>query len=188
MVTSNSRKGAEAERMVARYLREQGFWLADRRLREGRQDDQGDLDGIPLTTVQVKYVAERRLQTWITATLKQRNLAGTPLCLLVHRIKQRRPEGWDAYMPGGLGQDEAEAWTWVRMDLRLAVVALKNAITTFQPLPSDPFSNTTESPSVERWERPYALFTENGKRPSPMTSIEASSSAMPATPRAPQST
>lgn len=132
MTTANARKGAETERMVAKYLREQGFWLADRRLREGRRDDQGDIDGVPFTTVQVKYVAANRLPAWTADTLKQRENAGTPLCLLVVRTKYRAVEGWDAYMP--LPEliseplDEQEPWTWVRMDLRLAVLVLKEKI------------------------------------------------------------
>ncbi len=119
--------------MVAKYLREQGFWMADRRLREGRTDDQGDIDGVPYTTIQVKYVAANRMPAWVTDTLKQRENAGTPYCLLVVRTKYRGVEGWDAYLPAehlGLvpGGDIQEAWTWIRMDLRMAVVQLKALI------------------------------------------------------------
>jgi len=145
--------------MVAKYLREQGFWMADRMLREGRQNDKGDIEGVPFTTVQVKYVAQNRLQAWVTDTLKQRDNAGTPLCLLVVRTKYRSTEGWDAYMPstyfvasyefagGGPvpGQpDEAEAWTWMRMDLRFAVLVLKR-MTAALGTPSVPSSPTTTS-------------------------------------------
>lgn len=140
MPTANARKGAETERMVAAYLRLQGFPGADRRLREGRSDDQGDIDGVPYTVIQVKYVAKPALQAWVTATLKQRDTAGSPLCLLVVRVKGKPPQQWDAYMPSSYfmasyewgdgtpaaGQpDEREAWTWMRCDLRLAAVILK---------------------------------------------------------------
>lgn len=134
MTTANARKGAETERMVAKYLREQAFAAADRRLREGRADDQGDIDGVPYTVVQVKYVAKPALQAWATATLKQRDTAGVPFCLLVVRVKGKPPAQWDAYMPpltAGLGElatPEVEAWTWTRMDLRLAVVRLSEMI------------------------------------------------------------
>lgn len=128
MPNNNHAKGAKAERDVARYLRSVGFPLADRRLREGRRDDQGDIDGVPFTVIQVKHVEQKSLQTWMTDTLKQRDAAGVPLCVLVVRKLYKRPEGWDAYMPFGLDRDERESWTWVRMDLRLAVELLRTRI------------------------------------------------------------
>ena len=122
MPTANARKGSETERMVAKYLREQGFWMADRRLREGRRDDQGDIDGVPFTTIQVKYVAKPAYQAWVTDTLKQRDTAGTPYCLLVRRVPRKPVEQWEASMPDPRPElPESEAWTWHRMDLRLAV-------------------------------------------------------------------
>lgn len=124
MPTANARKGAEAERMVARYLREQGFPEADRRLREGRTDDQGDIDGVPYTVIQVKYVESNRYAAWVLDTIKQRDAAGKPLCLLVRRVPRKPVEQWEALQPT-LGFPESEAWTWVRMDLRLAVERLK---------------------------------------------------------------
>lgn len=129
MPTPNARKGSETERMVAKYLREQGFAAADRRLREGRADDQGDIDGVPYTTIQVKYVAQPRLQSWVTDTLKQRDAAGNPFCLLVVRVKGKPPQQWDAHMPDPRPElPEAEAWTWTRMDLRLAAYLLAEMI------------------------------------------------------------
>lgn len=133
MPTANARKGSETERMVARYLREHGWPEADRRLREGRADDQGDIDGVPLTVIQVKYVAANRLPAWVNDTIKQRDHAKAPLCLLVVRTKFRTIGGWDAYMPGAqLGMvtagSEREAWTWIRMDLDLAVEQLAQLI------------------------------------------------------------
>lgn len=126
--------------MVAKYLREEGFPQADRRLREGRTDDQGDIDGVPYTVIQVKYVAKPAMQAWVTDTLKQRDEAGVPLCMLVVRVKGVAVGKWSAYMPSsyfiasfedfdgnllGNSVGEREAWTWMRMDLRLAVHALK---------------------------------------------------------------
>lgn len=181
MPTANARKGAEAERIVARYLRQQGFPGADRRLREGRTDDQGDIDGVPFTTIQVKYVAQPRMQSWVTDTLKQRDVAGNPLCMLVVRVKHQAPGKWSAYMPSsyfiasyewndgvpaGDSVGEAEAWTWVRMDLRMAAFALKRMIRALSSLSS---SNNTES----RWAETAALlsvpFTEKDTPPSPTT-------------------
>lgn len=157
MTTANARKGAETERMVAKYFREQGFWMADRRLREGRTDDQGDLDGVPFTTIQVKYVQANRYQEWVSDTLQQRQNAGTPLCLLVRRVPRKPVEQWEAWMPSSYfvasfeymdgepveGQPlESEAWTWMRMDLRLAVVVLQRMTTALSGL-SDRSSATT---------------------------------------------
>lgn len=139
MPTANARKGAETERMVAKYLREQGFWMADRRLREGRRDDQGDIDGVPFTTIQVKYVQDNRYQAWVLDTLKQRDAAGTPLCLLVRRVPRKPVEQWEASMPVTqlvpVVADEMEAWTWVRMDLRMALVQLKELIEMYGKAP-----------------------------------------------------
>lgn len=126
--------------MVAAYLRENGFPLADRRLREGRTDDQGDIDGVPSTVIQVKYVQDNRYQAWVEDTIRQRDNAGAWLCLLVRRVPRKPVAQWEALMPsayfvasfelgdGGRirGQlDEGEAWTWMRMDLALAVIVLK---------------------------------------------------------------
>lgn len=171
--------------MVAKYLRGQGFAAADRRLREGRADDQGDIDGVPFTTIQVKYVAQPRMQSWVSDTLKQRDAAGNPLCMLVVRVKGQAPGKWSAYMPssyfiasyedfqGGIWGDsvaETEAWTWVRMDLRMAVFALKRmtqALSSLSSLSSTPtigpgtVAVTKASSSVP--------FTENESPRSPTT-------------------
>lgn len=127
----NHAQGAETERMVVKYLKP--FWpVVDRRLREGRADDQGDLDGVPFTTVQVKRAKQPRLQSWVTQTLKQRDQAGNPLCLLIVRKMHKPVAEWDAYMPLSqlvpIEAAEAEVWTWVRMDLRMAAVQLTELI------------------------------------------------------------
>lgn len=46
-------KGDRAEREVEKLLRELGFGQARRKLGAGRQDDMGDIDGVPGTTIQV---------------------------------------------------------------------------------------------------------------------------------------
>lgn len=124
---ANHQKGAATERMAVRYLRE--YWPeADRRLREGRVDDQGDIDGVPFTCIQVKYWKAKALQSWVTQTLRQRDASGHPLCALVVRIKYQAVEKWDVYMPARQIlrdcpmdlMDESEAWTWLRLDFRAA--------------------------------------------------------------------
>jgi hypothetical protein len=177
VTTANARKGSETERMVAKYLREQGWPQADRRLREGRRDDQGDIDGVPLVTIQVKNVEANRYQEWVTDTLEQRENAGNPLCLLVRRVPRKPVEQWEALMPssyfiasfdwngGGAipGQpQEAEAWTWMRMDLRLAVFALQRM--TGRSGPWHPSSLTTSTDSTPT--------TPDPKTPSSVLSME----------------
>jgi hypothetical protein len=144
MPTSNSRKGSETERMVAKYLRDQGFPRADRRLREGRQDDCGDIDGVPYTTIQVKYVAANRYQEWVTDTLRQRDEAGTPLCLLIRRVPRKSVEEWEALMPlaqiyGEQIFGEGMSQGWVRMDLSLAMAIIRRKVASLW----DPSSPTT---------------------------------------------
>lgn len=173
MPTANARKGAETERMVAKYFRDQGFWMAERRLREGRADDQGDIDGVPYTTVQVKYVESNRYQAWFLDTLKQRDTAGTSLCLLVRRIPRKPVEQWEAWMPTSQladinAGDESEAWTWVHMDLRLAVAFIAKAM--YLAIPSAPSWTTTAWNTVEGIEGPpSAPSTEKDTPPSPTT-------------------
>lgn len=140
MTNPNQVKGSVTERMVVKYLREQGFPEADRRLREGRTDDQGDIDGVPFTTIQVKYVTHQRYAMWVVDTVRQRDRASNPYCLLVRRIPQKPVSQWEASAPSfWLAGDparhlpEEEAWTWVRMDLRLAVTLLRQMVQVASP-------------------------------------------------------
>lgn len=151
--------------MVARYLREQGFPEADRRLREGRADDQGDIDGVPYTVIQVKNVESNRYAAWVLDTIKQRDEAGAPLCLLVRRVPRKPVEQWEALMPSSYfmasfeyvvdgspveGEPlETEAWSWVRMDLRLAVFAIRRMTKALHSL-SDLSSRTTSTGGIGR--------------------------------------
>lgn len=155
--------------MVAAYLRKNGFPEADRRLREGRMDDQGDIDGVPFTVIQVKYVAANRYQQWVDDTLRQRDNAGAPLCLLVRRIPQKPVEQWEASMPT-TSYPESEAWTWTRMDLRLAVDRLSRMIRVEEFCRSAPYSSITESTWPDgTGASASAPSTEKDTPPSPTT-------------------
>jgi hypothetical protein len=176
MTTANARKGAETERMVAKYLVKEGFPLADRRLREGRADDQGDIDGVPFTVIQVKYVAQKRMQQWVLDTLKQRDTAGAPLCLLVVRTPHRAVSWWDTYMPLGQIYPEqifGEEGTpgWIRMNLVLAVALLRRKITEMEG--SLVLSSRTTSMDLilsDGTKVPFSVpSTGNGFPPSPTT-------------------
>lgn len=169
MPTANARKGSGTERMVAAYLREQGFPEADRRLREGRPDDMGDIDGVPFTTIQVKYVEANRYPQWVADTLKQRDTAGNPLCLLVRRVPYKPVAQWEASMPT-TGYPEAEVWTWTRMDLRLAVDRLKTLMAVEELSRSDQCLSITRSIYEEATEASASVpSTEKGIPPSPTT-------------------
>ena len=54
MTSPQARKGAKAERELAKILADLTGWPVCRRLRTGAHVDHGDLDGIPDTTVEVK--------------------------------------------------------------------------------------------------------------------------------------
>lgn len=129
----NQRDGAKTERMVVKHLKP--IWPdVDRRLREGRMDDQGDLDGVPFTTVQIKRSKQFLLPAWVKATLKQRDEAGNPLCLLIHRKMHAGVGAWDAWMPLWQlydkpdGPAEEDPNTWVRLRLDTAVLVLVDLI------------------------------------------------------------
>lgn len=176
MTNPNGAKGSATERMIVKYL--QAFFpAAERRLREGRRDDQGDIDGVPLTTIQVKYQQQLRRDTWVRDTIRQRDTAGNPLCLLIVRVPRKPVEQWETYLPGwhftDLMLDESEAWTWIRMDLVLAVAVLQHEIDKRAPgghslwVPSS--STTTSIPGVASVEWHSAPSTGSGGSPSPTT-------------------
>lgn len=144
----NQRDGAETERMVVRHLKP--VWPeVDRRLREGRMDDEGDLDGVPFTTVQIKRSKQFLLPAWVRATLKQRDEAGNPLCLLIHRKMHAGVGKWDAWMP--LWQltryhcQEEDPNTWARLQLDTACVVLRDLIAEEKSSRSLPYWSDTES-------------------------------------------
>lgn len=59
-------KGAYYERAVVAFLNGYPGLATDRMLREGRQDDKGDLTGLPWAYIQCKNRAELRVQGWWT--------------------------------------------------------------------------------------------------------------------------
>lgn len=173
MTNPNGAKGAQTERMVAKYLRENGFPQADRRLREGRTDDQGDIDGVPFTVIQVKYVESNRYPQWVADTLRQRENAGARYCMLIRRIPHKPVEQWEASLPDPRPElPDLEAWTWSRMDLRLGVVLLDEMVgaerfaQTRRGLSNRSLTTTTLPYVVHRPGCPCAQCTESGEPPS----------------------
>ena len=97
MSAANRRRGADAERAVVNYLRNNGFPNARRFLAgDGRQP--GDIDGVPGVCIEVKDVAQSRWPSWRAQLLKQ-----TPegnVSVLVRRTRGVRDVGmWDAQIP-----------------------------------------------------------------------------------------
>jgi len=80
-VTGNpqKRKGDKAEREVAQLILDLTGWSARRKLGAGRHDDQGDIDGVPNTTIQVanyKDVASA-IRLKVAGCVEQQERAGT---------------------------------------------------------------------------------------------------------------
>lgn len=124
---------AEAERKVVKYFKYEAFAGAERLPAPLK-----GIDGVPFTTIQVECDEQFPLQPRIDELIAHRDADENPFCLLVARSRGKVPEFWDAYLPpmwdldyGPKPTPEAEAWTWVRMDLRLAVVHLSSAIRTW---------------------------------------------------------
>jgi hypothetical protein len=95
-VTDSGQVGKETERMVASWLRGNGWPGCERRVKTGyrvvgREDpDQGDLTGCPGICWQVKSLRpadrmERAVPSWLVQTEKQRRASGSSLGFLVVR-------------------------------------------------------------------------------------------------------
>lgn len=97
MTNPAKRKGDAAEREIAKILADHIGLPVRRKLGAGRSDDQGDIDGIPDTTVQVKHFADQTRairQGLDDLEIQQRNASTTHGVLFV-----RRPGGrWIAVM------------------------------------------------------------------------------------------
>jgi hypothetical protein len=148
-----------AERAIVQYFKHEAFAGAERIPRQGHSGEPQGIGGVPLTTVQVKY-QDGPLQPWIAGLLGRRDATGNPFCLLVVRTEGKKPEFWDAYLPpmweldfADEARPEREAWTWIRMDLRLAVAYLSSAIRTWGW--ADLYTLETEKPptlsGIQAW-------------------------------------
>lgn len=146
---SNSRQiGADTERAVAAYFRDEGWAGAERRIRTGYRTaertvaDQGDLLGLPGLCVQVKSLrpvtaAEAATRLWLAETEQQREASGAALGLLVVRRWGTTDVGrWWCWLQTSTlkhlltGDPEAqlpEGWpdAPLRLELRDVVVCLK---------------------------------------------------------------
>lgn len=107
---ANRRRGAEAERKVAAWLRGNGFPGAERAVRTaytagGRTVvDPGDITGLPAIVVQVKDDVSNAVGAWLAETEQQRlgapGAAPADLGLLVVRRRGKANVGrWWAWLP-----------------------------------------------------------------------------------------
>lgn len=124
-------RGTETERMVVRYLNENGFPKAERRALAGA-NDKGDVTGIEGVCIEVKGDRSNKVSAWKKETVTEARNAGVGMYLLVVRIDRKPVERWEAHIPWNFCGDEQvgfsmppEDYQWVRMDLRLAVEFLR---------------------------------------------------------------
>lgn len=97
MASRSKRKGDAAEREIAHILTDQLGPIVRRRLGAGRRDDTGDLDGLAMTTVEVKCYADitRAVREGLDEVTAEQTNAGTPFGVAFIR----RPGGrWFAAM------------------------------------------------------------------------------------------
>ncbi|SDP61041.1 hypothetical protein SAMN04487905_10641 [Actinopolyspora xinjiangensis] len=131
---SNRRRGADAERRVAGYLRDHGFPHAERAVRTGYSTDErtvadpGDLTGTPGLVWQVKDTQRWDVPKWMTETTRQAEEANADLGILVIRRRGQATAGlWWALLPladlgylyGGrnmLGFRNRTAPVWLQLD------------------------------------------------------------------------
>lgn len=99
---ANRRKGADAERFVARYLNKVGFGGAQRAVRN-TQPDPLDLTGIPGTVWSIKNVSSTpQVGKWLAEAETARNQQGAELAILViRRAGKAEPARWWAWVSYG---------------------------------------------------------------------------------------
>jgi len=106
MVSPSRRKGNRAEYEAAALLTRLTGWPVRRRLQEGRADDTGDLEGVPLCCVQVTAIENlaSALSRKLPALEQQRLRSGLPFGALAVRRRGGRfvfildPENFAALM------------------------------------------------------------------------------------------
>lgn len=88
---ANRRKGADTERMVAAWLRENGWPDAKRRLAGNGQA--GDIDGVPGVLIECNYVARSSWPSWQRQALAEAT-PDTRLVVVVRRPYGNPQVGW----------------------------------------------------------------------------------------------
>lgn len=116
---ANRRKGADAERSVAKWLRANGFPGAERAIRAAYVGadhvlpDPGDLTGTPGLVWQVKDCKREQILLWLSETEQQRLAANAVMGLLVVRRRGAADVGrWWCWLDLGTLFDFVGAATW----------------------------------------------------------------------------
>ncbi len=103
---SSKRKGDRSEREVETLLRDLLGYPVRRKLGAGRRDDQGDLEGVPETVIQVCAYSDiaRAIREKLPETAEQQQRAGATFgALFVRRrggeyVVVMTPEMWATYV------------------------------------------------------------------------------------------
>lgn len=103
-MNASKKKGDRAELEVQQMLRDHLGVPARRKLGAGRQDDQGDIDGVPGTTISVANWRDLNaaIRTKLDPLEEQRVRAGTPFAAMFARrtggryVVVQTPEMWFA--------------------------------------------------------------------------------------------
>lgn len=99
MTTPSKRKGSSAERDVAKYLNENGYIYAERRL-AGDTHDKGDIAGVNGVCFEIKNQQRMDLAGWIAELLVEMENAKSTTGVVVHKRKGKSDVGqWYATMP-----------------------------------------------------------------------------------------
>jgi Holliday junction resolvase len=99
MTTAAKRKGSKAELDLVKYLKENGWKYADRRL-AGSSLDKGDISGVNGVVFEVKNQAKMDLAGWTGELVDEIRNASAEVGAVVHKRRGKADVGdWYATMP-----------------------------------------------------------------------------------------
>ena len=105
MSSTAKAKGSGAERDVVKWLKNNGFTYADRRL-AGATLDKGDISGIPGVTIEIKNHAKMDLAGWVGELLTEMANDKAWTGTVLHKRKGKGdPAEWYATMPAQVWLD-----------------------------------------------------------------------------------
>ena len=105
MSTPSKRKGSKAEADVVKWLKDNGFPYADRRI-AGAQLDKGDISGVNGVTIEVKNHARMDLSAWIKELeIEIRNDKAWTGTVLHKRKGKSNVDEWYCSMPANVWLD-----------------------------------------------------------------------------------